>query len=425
MELLIIIALATLNGLFAMSELAVVSATTAKLRDEANTGDPAAQAALKLAESPNRFLSTVQIGISLIGIAAGAFGGSAIVQDVATFIRNNISALEGIADQLAFALIIGLITYLQLIVGELVPKRIALTNPEEIAIRVAQPMRWLSILAAPLVAFLSASTSFVVGLLGISTEDERKFTDREVVSMIREGIRVGAFETAEQEMVAGALELDDLPVRAIATPRPEIVWLDISDDAQTVSAKLQNRTYSAYPVCDGKIDDVLGIVRAKDLLTHALASDGLDLQPIMRPALFVPESVQALNVLDRFKQSAVHLALLVGEYGGIQGIVTLNDIVEEVFGDVDREKPYIKHEADGGWLMDGQTPLDELQRVLSGLSLPDDERGRYHTLGGFLLARFGDIPAAGTSQDWMSYRFTIQRMDGKRVASVRVTEITD
>jgi len=423
MELLLLIVLFAINGIFAMSEMAIVSVRRTRLQPLIDEENPLAITTLKLANAPNRFLSTVQIGITLVGIIIGAFGGSALADDLAAILVDILPSVESFATELSFALIVALTTYLNLVIGELVPKRIALNNPEAVAMLVARPMRWLSLIAAPLVWLLSWSTEIVTRLLGIHAEGENSVTDYEIIAMMREGLRSGEFAREEQEMVQGALELDDLYVREILTPRTEIIWLDKDDDLDTIRERIKNTRFSAYPVCDENLDQVIGVVRAKDLLAALLEKDSFRLQDVVLPPLFVPETALALDVLNRFKTAPVHVAVILGEYGGVDGLVTLNDIVEEVIGDVDMNDPSATRRADGSWLLDGNLHIHDLEDVLPTLEIPEDESSDYHTLAGFVLVRLGEIPEAGAYFDWDSHRFEVMDMDGNRVDKVLITPL--
>ncbi len=418
MELLFLIVLFALNGIFAMSEMAIVSLRRTRLQPFIDEGSQAADTALKLANAPNRFLSTVQIGITLVGIIIGAFGGSALADDLAAWLVTVAPTLEPFSTQLAFALIVALTTYLNLVIGELVPKRIALNNPEAVAILVARPMRWLSLVAAPLVWLLSWSTETATRLLGVRVDNENAITDYEIIAMMREGLRTGDFALEEQEMVRGALELDDLYVREILTPRTEIIWLDQDDDLETIRERMQDTRFSAYPVCDGTLDNVIGVVRAKDMLAAMLENNDFHLRDVMRPPHFVPETARTLDVLNRFKTAPVHVAIVLGEYGGVNGLVTLNDIVEEVVGDVDMRDPAVMRRADGSWLLDGSLPIHDLEEALPDLQIPEDESSDYQTLAGFVLLRLGEIPEAGATFDWGDFHFEVIKMDGNRVEQV-------
>lgn len=420
MEILILTVLIIFNGVFSMSETALVSSRRARLQAQADEDNPGAKRALELIEDPNRFLSTVQIGITLIGTIAGVFGGTTIARDISLTIQQEIPALAEYADAIAATLIVGLTTYLSLVIGELVPKRLALQSPERIASAVALPMSFLSTLAAPLVVILGASTTLVIRLLGVKPSDEPEVTETEVISMIEQGIDIGVFASTEQAMVQGVFDLDTTLVREIITPRPDIVWLDILDTREEITRKIAENTFSIYPVCREDIDDVIGVVRAKDILLYLLKDNRLDLQTIMQKPLFIPETVRVSDVLRRFKESSIHMALIVGEYGGVEGLVTLNDIVEEVVGDVDHEDPQINRREDGSWLVDGYMPISRLEELLPNFETPEDEHGDYQSLAGFILKRLGRIPEPADHFTWHDYYFEVVDMDNVRVDKVLV-----
>ena len=409
MAFFILLALIILNGIFALSELAIVSANKVRLQQDVEEGNQGASVAIELADDPNRFLSTVQIGITLVGIFAGAFGGSAIADDIARFLSETLAVPESIAGQTGIGLIVLLTTYLSLVIGELVPKRIALSNPERYASLIAPAMKRLSGISAPLVWFLSKSTEIVARLLGVQGEDTNFITDFEVIAMVREGLTSGEFKTEEHEMVKGALELDDKKVREIATPRPEVVWININKPEDAIRQILKETTFSAYIVADGTIDNIIGIVRTKDLLTNIVVDNKIDLRSILREPFYVPETAITADILQRFKTTDVHMAIVVGEYGGVQGIVTLNDIVEEVLGDLDMQDVEPVQRSDGSWLIDGQYPVIELADLLPDFDLPEEEQADYHTIAGFVLKRMGHIPespmlsigVATTSKFWI------------------------
>jgi putative hemolysin len=280
-------------------------------------------------------------------------------------------------------------------------------------------MQFLSWVAAPLVWFLSKSTEFVSGLLGVQGAGQHFITDFDVFALMREGIHSGEFDAEEHAMVRGALELDDIPVRRLTTPRTDVIWFDVGDSREVIRSKLGERPYAAYPVCEGDIDTVIGIVRSKDLLVHMLEGH-FELRAIMREPLFVPETVRADEVLRQFKQTAVHTGIVVDEHGGIEGIIALNDIVEAVLGDVDLADPAVTERPDGSWLMDGHLPIETALKTLTILTLPDDESGDYQTLSGFVMTRLGHILQPAETFDWEGYRFEIMDMDGKRVDKVLV-----
>lgn len=421
MAFFILFALIILNGIFALSELAIVSASKARLQQDAEEGNQGAAVAIELADDPNHFLSTVQIGITLVGIFAGAFSGSAIADDIALFLTENFRIEPGIAGQVSFGLIVLLTTYLSLVIGELVPKRIALSNPERFAAMIAPPMKRLSQVSAPLVWFLSKSTEVVTRLLGVQGDDNKFITDFEVIAMVREGLTSGEFKTDEHEMVKGVLELDDRRVREIVTPRTDIAWLNINAPKEEIRQILRTTTYSAYIVAEDNIDNIIGIVRTKDLLTNIVMDNKIDLRAILKEPFYVPETAIAADVLQRFKSSEVHMALVIGEYGELQGIVTLNDIVEEVLGDLDMQDVKPIQRADGSWLIDGQYPIIALPELLINFDLPENEQADYQTIAGFVLKRLGKIPGTADIFDWGDYRIEIVDMDGQRVDKVLIS----
>ncbi|MEH2142716.1 hemolysin family protein [Nostoc sp.] len=422
-EILIILVLIIANGVFSMSEMAIVSARKVRLQQLANQGDPKAKAALKLAESPNHFLSTVQIGISLIGILTGAFGGATIANRVAVYVKH-VPLLAPYSDPLSFGIVVLLITYFSLIVGELVPKRLALNNPERIASIVAIPMQALAAIASPVVYLLSASTDLILRVLGITASTEPQVTEEEIKILIEQGTEAGTFEEAEQDMVERVFRLGDRPVSYLMTPRPDIVWLDLEDSAEENRQKMVDSAYSRYPVCQGGLDNVLGVIPVTDLLARSFRGEPLDLTVGLRQPVFVPESTRGLKVLELFKQTITHMALVVDEYGVIQGLVTLNDIMSEIVGDVPstdgQDQPQAVQREDGSWLLDGMLPVEDFLELFGMEEWQSEERGSYQTLGGFVITNLGRIPAAADYFEWQSMRIEVMDMDGNRVDKVLV-----
>ncbi|MBE8968410.1 HlyC/CorC family transporter [Nostocales cyanobacterium LEGE 12452] len=422
-EILIILVLIIANGVFSMSEMAIVSARKVRLQQLANQGDAKAMAALKLAESPNHFLSTVQVGISLIGILTGAFGGATIANRLAVYVRL-VPFLAPYSEPISFGIVVLIITYLSLIVGELVPKRLALNNPERIASTVAIPMRALSAIASPMVYLLSASTDLILRLLGITASTEPQVTEEEIKILIEQGTEAGTFEEAEQDMVERVFRLGDRPVSYLMTPRPDIVWLDLDDSAEENRQKMVDSAYSRYPVCQGGLDNVLGVIPVTDLLARSFRGEPLDLTIGLRQPVFVPESTRGLKVLELFKQTITHMALVVDEYGVIQGLVTLNDIMSEIVGDVPstdgQDQPQAVQREDGSWLLDGMLPVEEFLELFGMEEWESEERGSYQTLGGFVITHLGRIPAAADHFEWQSMRIEVMDMDGNRVDKVLV-----
>ncbi|MBE9205125.1 HlyC/CorC family transporter [Nostoc sp. LEGE 06077] len=422
-EILIILVLIIANGIFSMSEMAIVSARKVRLQQLANQGDPKARAALKLAESPNNFLSTVQVGISLIGILTGAFGGATIASRLAVYVKL-IPVLAPYSEPVSFGIVVLIITYLSLIIGELVPKRLALNNPEKIAAFVAIPMRALAALASPAVHLLSASTELVLRILGITPSDEPQVTEEEIKILIEQGTEAGTFEEAEQDIVERVFRLGDRPVSSFMTPRPDIIWLDLEDTAEENRQKMTENGYSRYPVCQGGLDNVLGIIPVTDLLARSFRGESLDLTVGLRQPVFVPESTRGLKVLELFKQTITHMAIVVDEYGVIQGLVTLNDIMSEIVGDVPagpgEDEPQAVQREDGSWLLDGMLPVDQFFELFEMEEWESDERGSYQTLGGFVITHLGRIPSAADHFEWEGMRVEVMDMDGNRVDKVLV-----
>ncbi|HLP92275.1 MAG TPA: hemolysin family protein [Nostocaceae cyanobacterium] len=422
-EIFVILVLIIANGIFSMSEMAVVSSRKVRLQQLANQGDAKARAALKLADSPNQFLSTVQVGITLIGILTGAFGGATIANRLVPYVRL-VPFLAPYSEPVSFGIVVLIITYLSLILGELVPKRLALNNPEKLAASVAIPMKALASLASPAVVLLSASTDLVLRTLGITQTAEPQVTEEEIKILIEQGTEAGTFEEAEQDMVERVFRLGDRPVSALMTPRPDIVWLDLDDPPDENRQKMAESAYSRYPVCQEGLDNVLGIIPVTDLLARSFRGEDLDLTVGLRQPVFVPESTRGLKVLELFKQTVTHMALVVDEYGVIQGLVTLNDIMSEIVGDVPagpgEDEPQAVQREDGSWLLDGMLPVDEFLELFNMQEWENEERGSYQTLGGFVITHLGKIPTAADHFEWQGMRFEVMDMDGNRVDKVLV-----
>ncbi|PSB09576.1 hypothetical protein C7B76_25130 [filamentous cyanobacterium CCP2] len=426
-EVLFILLLIIGNGIFAMSEIAIVSARKARLQQQANQGNPGARTALKLANSPSNFLATVQIGITLVGILAGAFGGATIAAKLSETLRL-VPVLAPYSDALGFGIVVVFITYLSLVIGELVPKQIALNNAEGIASKMAQPMQTLSKVTAPIVRILSFSTQAVVKLLGVRASDEPMVTEDEVRLLIRQGTQIGTFKQAEQDIVERVFRLDDLSVHAIMTPRSRIVWLDQEETFEQNHQKIAKSIHSRFPVCLGSLDEILGIVLVKDLYAHRLAEPPTDLTPFLKQPLFIPEGLLALKVLELFKQTGMQMALVVDEYDVVQGLVTLNDILEAIVGDIpsaeEQNEPQVLRREDGSWLLDGMLPVEDFRQVLNINELPEITRGQhYQTLGGFVIAYLGRIPTSADHFEWNGLRFEVVDMDGNRVDKVLVAPV--
>lgn len=425
-EILLILLLTVANGIFSGSEIAVVSARKVRLEQLADRGNRKAQIALKLANAPNDFLSTVQIGITLIGILSGAVGGATIAQRLKP-VFESIPTLQPYSEGISVVIVVTILTYLSLVIGELVPKRISLNNPEQIACMVASPMRLLSRLTAPLVHILGVSTDALLNLLGIKASEEPNITEEEIKVLIRQGADSGVFEPAEHEMVERVFRLGDRPIKAIMTPRTEIDWLDIESSLEENLQEVIASNHSRFPVGRGSLDECIGVIRGSLLLTAQLSGQTLNLEEIIQPPLYVTESARALNVIEQFKKTGVHIAMVTDEYGGVEGLVTLNDLMEAIVGDLpsveDQEEPLIIQREDGSWLIDGSLDIHDLKDLLEKDSLPDETTGSFHTLGGFVMHFLGYIPQSGEYFQWSGLRFEVVDMDGTRVDKVLVMRL--
>jgi putative hemolysin len=424
LDIFLLFILFLLNGVFAMSELAIASSRKTRLQQWAEEGDDRAALALRLAEHPNRFLATVQIGITLIGIVTGFYGGATLSEPVAQFLAR-VPAIAPYSRSIAVIFVVGLVTYLSLLIGELVPKRLALQNPERIAMAIAQPMNVLSRIAAPLVTFLGASSELILRLLGVRHAGDPPITEEEIEILLQEGAAAGVFDPAEHEMVEGIFDLGDREARELMTPRYRLVALDVDDPLDESFRKMAASPHQIFPVYEGDLDRLLGMAPVKSLWAASLSGDPIDLRALAEPALIVPESMPALEVLQRFRDRASNAAMVVDEYGGIQGLIALHDLMEAITGDLavsqERSGEVVRRD-DGSWLLDGALPVHEVRDVLEiDDPLPGEENGEYETLGGFLMSRLERIPDVGDTTIWSGHRFEVVDMDGRRVDRVLVT----
>jgi putative hemolysin len=423
-EVIVIFLLLVANGIFAMSEIAVVTARKSRLQELANNGKARARAALELANAPNPFLSSVQIGITLVGILAGAFGGGALTEWIAAQL-NTIPVIFAYSRSIALGIVVLGITYFSVIIGELVPKRLALGHPETIAMLMAPPMRLLLKVCAPVVHLLSFSTDLVFRLFGKKLDEQTSVTEEEVRTLVRQGTAAGVFEELEQDMVEAVFQLGDKSARALMTPRTQIVWLDVNDTVERIRAKLSDSGHSRFPVCTGSLDNVVGVVQAKDLLASVLSDKTVNPQASMQQPAFVPRGMPALQVLDHIKQSGSHIVLVVDEYGGIEGLLTHHDILEAIAGDMPLGKtppePKAVQRKDGSWLLDGMLSIDEFKEIFHLDSLPGEKKDTFQTLGGFIFTQMGRVPSASEQFEWNGLRFEVVDMDGKRIDKVLVS----
>jgi len=419
-ELLVVAVLILLNGLLALSELSVVSSRIPRLKALAASGRTGANAALKLAAEPGRFLSTVQIGISLIGVLAGAFSGTTLAGRLAVFFEAQGMSADA-ASPLAFGLVVGLITYFSLVIGELVPKQLALRNPEAMASAVAPAMVVLSRLSAPLAWVLYVSQEAVLRLLGARQEQSAGVTDEEIKTLVAEAETAGVLEPEERRMIAGVMRLADRSVAAIMTPRPDVDWVDLADDEETIRRTVLDSSRSRLPAMDAE-GVVVGVIQAKDMLNAFLSGKPWDAKELVREAPVVIDTFSALSVLERLRVSQVPMALVHDEYGNFEGIVTPADLLSGIAGafhghDEDNE-PRVVERADGSFLIGGSTPADELADLLH---IRLDPNRDYHTVAGFVLAVLKSLPQVGDSFEWNGWRFEIVDLDGARIDKLLVS----
>ncbi|MGC9399805.1 MAG: hemolysin family protein [Anaerolineae bacterium] len=426
LEILILFLLILLNGVLAMAEIAVVSARKVRLQRRAEKGDRKAKTALALAEEPNQFLATIQIGITLVGTLAGAFGGTTVARKLAALL-DKVPFLAPYAQSISVSAVVVIITYFSLVIGELVPKRLALNDAEGVASALAGPMNALSRLTAPLVNLLDFSTNLVVKFLGVKPSDEPSITPDELKMFIDLGTKTGVLEESEQEMIESIMRLDERCIGAVMTPRPEVIWIDLDEPPEKIGRKIAGSSHSRFPVAQDSLDNVRGILRVKDLLDQEEPYRPEALQALLQPPLFVPESMSVLRVLELFKHQSTHIALVTDEYGIIQGVVTHHDILESIVGFIpadEFEEPQVLQRDDGSWLLDGMLPTDELKEIFYLDSLPE-ESANYQTVSGLMMSQLGSVPAEGQHFEWEGLHFEVVDMDGRRVDKVLVRAVSE
>ena len=417
-RILIIFLLILMSGFFAMSEAAIFAARKSRLQHRANEGDQRARQALELSGTPNRFLPTVTIGITLVGILSGAIGGAPIADTLAAQL-DKIPALIPYSHSLALTLVVSLLTFFTMLLGELVPKRIALYNAEKIAGGIAGFMSFVAAVLYPVVWLLGKSTDLILHLFGVKHTDDSTVTEEELLVQLDQGTQAGVFQAAEQDMVEGVFSLSDQRVNALMTPRNEIIWLDINDTVAEIRRKVKDSPFSRFPVGDDSLDNLVGVVKAKDLLLADLKT-GKQLKEIARPPLYVPETAFGSRALEILKEAKREMVLVVDEFGVVQGLLTLADILEEIVGAFEGE-PQATQRQDGSWLLDGRLANDEFKEIFNLRRLPDEEE--YETLGGFVMLHLGRIPKSADLFEWNGLRFEVMDMDNKRVDKVLVTTI--
>jgi putative hemolysin len=419
-DIIIIIVVILLNAIFVLSEMSVASSRKARLQQRLNEGDKGAKTALDLIQNPNLFLATVQIGITLVGVFVGAIGGATLAEPLAAVLAR-VPQMAEIAESLALGIVVVTITFFSIILGELVPKRIALHNPERIASALAAPMMVISKLFRPFVWLLGKITDFILKSLGVKPGNEPPVTEEEIQLMIDQGTQAGIFEEAEHDMVEGVFSLGDQRVYSLMTPRTDVVYLDISDTIDEIREKIGNSDYSRFPVRQGTLDTILGIVKARDLLVRSLGNEEIKLKDLLKPAFFIPETMFASRALEIFKEKGTELLLVIDEFGGLQGLITINDILEEIVGQIELEEPQATQRQDGSWLLDGMLEVDEFKEIFKLHVLPHEDE--YETLSGFVMVSLGRVPQSADHFEWHGLRFEVIDMDGRRVDKVLVTTL--
>ncbi len=419
-EVVILLALIVVNGLFAMSEIALVTARKARLQKLMDEGDRSAALALALGQDPNKFLSTIQIGITSIGILNGIVGSAALAPPFADWLET-LGLRRPHSEYAATAMVVLVVTYVSIVVGELVPKRLGQFNPETIARIVARPMNFLSMASKPFVWLLSLSTELLLRMLGASRDSGPSVTEEEIHAMLAEGSQSGVIELNEHAMVRNVFRLDDRQISSLMVPRSDIVCLDTTAPLEDTLAHIAGSTHSRFPVCVGGLNEVLGFIHTKQLLSRSLIGEPFDLTAGLQEALFVPETLTGMELLENFRSSNAHIALVIDEFGEIQGLVTLQDVLEAItgeFGAPDDETSWAVQREDGSWLLDGLIPIPELKDRLELRTVPDEDRDRYQALSGMLMLMLGRMPQTGDTVVWDNWRFEVVDMDGKRIDKV-------
>lgn len=417
-EIIMIFILILVNAVLAMSEAALVASRKARLQQQASEGNKSSALAIKLIEDPNIFLSTVQIGITLIGVLAGAVGGATIAESLAATLQT-VPYIGEYSTSIALGTVVISITVLTIWLGELVPKRLGLNSPEKIAQIVAGPMLFLSKVFSPFIKLMSAATNLVLRLMGVNASSEPPITEEELQMLISQGTQAGVFQEAEQEMVEGIFSLGDSRVYSLMTPRTDLVWLDITDSIEEIREKIAECPFSRFPVRQDSLETIVGIVKSRDLLVESLSGKEIDLKTLLKPAYFIPETMFASRALELFKEKNTELLLVIDEFGGLQGLLTINDILEEIVGAMEFEEPQATQRQDGSWLLDGMLEVDEFKELFEFTMLPHEDE--YETLSGFVMTSLGRVPQPSDNFEWNGFRFEVMDMDGRRVDKVLVT----
>ena len=428
MEVLLLAFLILLNGLFAMSEMALSASRKARLQVMVEAGESGAQAAIELHDNPTKFLSTVQIGITSIGVLNGIVGDAAFSGPFAAWMEQHLNANPQVADVSATAMVVIVITILSIIFGELVPKRLGQMYPEMVARLVSRPMQVLSSATRPLVVLLSVCTEGMLKLLGIRGGPSRSVTEEEIAASLEEGLDAGIIEAQEHQMVRNVFRLDDRQIGSMMIPRAEISWLDANASLEEVMRIVAEEEHSRYPVCRGGLDEVIGVVAAHSLLRPLSEGRGVALADHLQPPVFVPETLSGMELLEHFRTSGAELVFVVDEYGAVQGVITVRDVLEAITGEFSApsdEDAWAVQRADGSWLVDGLIPVPELKDRLAIKELPEEDRGRYNTLAGMIMLLLGRLPATADAVEWDGWRFEVVDLDGKRVDKVLAQRLHD
>ena len=427
MDVALLVFLILLNGVFAMSEMALTASRKARLQVMVEGEEPGAHAAMELHENPTRWLSTVQIGITSIGVLNGIVGEAAFSAPLGEWLQQNVQMRPKAAALTATALVVASITYLTIIFGELVPKRLGQMYPETVARLVARPMNLLSTATRPFVWLLGASTETVLRLLGIRGGPSRSVTEEEIAASLEEGVDAGVIEAQEHQMVRNVFRLDDRQIGSMMIPRADIVWLDAGAPIEQMLERMMQSGRSRYPVCRGSLDDVIGVVAAHTLLPPLAQGLRPDLNAHLKPPVFVPETLSGMELLEHFRQSSADMVFVVDEYGAVQGVITERDLLEAITGEFvgadPGEEAWATQRADGSWLMDGLIPIPELKDRLGLKDVPEEDRGRYNTLAGMVMLLLGRLPTTGDSVEWEGWRFEVVDLDGKRVDKLLVQRL--
>jgi putative hemolysin len=426
MDVALLFFLIVLNALFAMSEMALTASRKARLQVMIEAGESGAQAAMDLHENPTKFLSVVQIGITSIGVLNGIVGDAAFSAPFAHWLHERFAIQERAAEISATAMVVMIITFVTIIFGELVPKRIGQTHPESVARLVSRPMEWLSLIGRPFVKLLTVCTETTLRLLGIKDGPGRSVTEEEIAASLEEGLDAGVIEAQEHQMVRNVFRLDDRQVGSMMIPRAEIVWLDVAASTDEVLGLIGNGEHSRYPVCRGGLDDVLGVISAQTLLQQVMKGQAMALADGLQPSVFVPETLSGMELLEHFRASSAQLVFVVDEYGEVQGMITVRDVLEAITGEFatpTADDAWAVQREDGSWLFDGLIPVPELKDRLELKELPEEDRGRYNTLAGMIMLLLGRLPHTTDSVEWDEWRFEVVDLDGKRVDKVLASRL--